>query len=66
MDKSTFKKGYEPRDGWPFATPYDDGEEAVKEAPEYIREGAKRLLKNAPKTIRENAETIMKKTDKST
>ena len=49
MNKDKFKNGYEPRDGWPFATPYDDGAEAVKKAPANVKKDADRLLKNQNK-----------------
>lgn len=50
MGKETYKRGYEPREGWPFATPYDDGEEAVKKAPKKVIEEADRLNKDKPRT----------------
>lgn len=49
MDKKAFKEGYAPRDGWPFATPYDDGKEAVEKAPKHVKEDAERLIKNNKK-----------------
>ena len=47
-DKDAFKSGYEPRNGWPFASPYDDGAEVVKMAPKHVLEEAKRLMQSHP------------------